>query len=133
MAAKAPDTRNKLDDNKGLKKGPKKKPKAQKPQVIKLKAVKELKQVIEGHEVTVTKYEQQETKAQSFKRTHGYSRSIQRAMNRLGVTSFEAYKAHRNKTKKAAIKVRQEKHKASVAFKMANRKGSKTGSKKKSS
>lgn len=116
MKTKAPDTRGKLDDNKGLK--VKKKAKNQKK-----KSLDQFKEDhLNVHKKSLVKLTKKESKAQIFKKEHGYSLSTMRAMNRAGVVTLDAYKPIRKARKKAQKKLQQQKHAASTAFKRANRK-----------
>ena len=112
MSKSAPDTRNKLDSNKGLKRQPKK------------TNLKEIKEVLDGSKL---KFTPKETKGMIFKRIMGYSKSTDRAMNRAGVVTLEAYKEIRKARKLLERKARQKKHADSTAYKRAN--GKKKGSK----
>lgn len=121
MKSKAADTRGKLDDNKHLKKKGKPKEKKRNLNEFKEDAQKAF------HKPKI-KLEKKISKAEVFKKQHGYSLSIMRAMNRNGVVTLDAYKAIRKTKKKALKKLQQQKHAASTAFKRANRKSSNKGS-----
>lgn len=121
---KAPDTRNKLDNNKGIKK----------PKKIDIKTMgKDLKQIsIEDLRATPKK----ESKRSIFKREYGFSKTMRRNLkaaglvNESGVIIFDdflnQYKFIRKKRKAQETKARQKKHLDSVLFKRANGKKSKS-------
>jgi hypothetical protein len=111
MNKKAPDTRNKLDSNKGL--NTRKKPKK--------KSFRELKDTFEGK--TKVKLTPKKTKGQIFKETHGYSRSISLAMRKSGIADLETYRLARKSRKKAAKKAEQAKKSASRGKKLASNAG----------
>jgi len=114
--SKAPDTRGKLESVKV--------PKAKKKKAAKKKNFKELAmdltpQVIKG------KITPKKTKGQIFKETHGYSKSIARAMRKAGVADLHTYKIVRKSRKKTAHKKRQDKHSLARANRIAKRATSK--------
>lgn len=118
MSKSAPDTRNRLDSNKGLKK---------RQPIKSLKAVKEI--IIEPK----LKFAPKETKGMIFKKTFGFSKSTKRAMRRVGITTpitvdgsglnieyaFEEYVKIRRARKLTQKIARQKKHADSVAYKRA--------------
>lgn len=75
------------------------------------------------------------SKGQIFKETYGFSKTLVRNMKRNGLNPFvdnsirvlEEYRAIRKARKKAALKIKQERHTKSVAYKRAN--GKKKGAK----
>lgn len=126
MSKNAPDTRNKLDSNKNIKRD-------SHPKKIKRKPIsnpKELKKVFEG-DVHATQYEdkkkEKRSKGQIFKSTNGYSKTMKRLMNKYAVTTPDEYKPIRKKRQEAEKKIRQKKHADSTAHKRAH--GKKKGSK----
>lgn len=113
MSKKTPDTRNKLDNNKGSK--PRKKPKLEK------------KKLSDLGRTSKVKVEKKVSKGQLFKAQHGYSKTMKRNMHKHGVTTVEEYKVVRKKRKQAERKIQQDKHSKSTAYKRAN--GKKKGAK----
>lgn len=107
------DTRNKLDDNSHLK---------QRRNNSK-KTFKSLKDELSDNNPSVIKLKKTKvpTKGQIFKQTHGYSKSIYKAMkkNLVGIItgdSLKAYRELRNERKRAARKVAAKKRSDSVAI-----------------
>ena len=117
MSKKAPDTRNKLDNNKGAKKK------------VHHKKKNSLKQF--HNNKTKFNLEKKPTKGEIFKQERGFSKSAKRSMQKLGLPvsadSLPELKKARKLRKLKETKIRQEKHKASTAYKRAN--GKKKGSK----
>lgn len=128
---KAPDTRNKLDDNKGIKKEVKKKIGIP----ITEDTLKEFKQIIGGPKV-VFKECWKKTKGQIFKESNGFSKTTRRNLKAANLLDqwgkileedpLNKYKFIRKKRKAAETKARQKKHLDSVLFKRANGKKNKS-------
>jgi hypothetical protein len=127
MSKNAPDTRNKLDNNKSNK--PKRK-----PTVIKLT---EIKRVIDQPGVVKLKAEKKPTKGQLFKKENGYSKTMKRNLKKadLSPNMIDIYKEKRKARKAKERKAKRIKRETSVTFKRLNgkKKGSKSQGKKKSS
>lgn len=130
MRSKAPDTRGKLDSNRDLNKAPKKKITLFKREEVesttkapkKTSSIKQIKEKIyKDHTVSNVKIKiaPKESNGQIFKKTHGYSKSMKRAMNNAGVVSLEAYRPIRKARKKAVKKVQQDKRSLSKAKRSA--------------
>ena len=122
MSKKTPDTRNRLDNNKSIKKTkPKKKG-----------SLKELR-----HNKTKSKsnLEKKPTKGELFKQQHGFSKSTKRAMQKQGLPvageSIAELKVIRKARKKKQLKVKQDKHKTALAKRGAGKSKTSTPSKKK--
>ena len=119
------DTRNKLDDNSHLK---------QRRNNSK-KTFKSLKDDLSDNKPSISRKVKAPTKGQIFKQTHGFSRSVARAMKRAGLhadfPTFEVYKILRRNIKKAARKIAQAKHSDSVAIKKYGKDTTKKSNKKK--
>lgn len=121
MSKKAPDTRNRLDNNKGLNKKTKPKKKG---------SLRELQQ-----QKTKFKLEKKPTKGQLFKQQHGFSKSTKRAMQKQGLPvsgeSIAELRVIRKARKKKQLKVKQDKHKTALAKRGAGKSKSSTPGKKK--
>lgn len=121
MSKKAPDTRNRLDNNKGLNKKTKPKKKG---------SLKELQQ-----NKTKFKLEKKPTKGEIFKQQHGFSKSTKRAMQKQGLPvsgeSIAELRVIRKARKKKQLKVKQDKHKTALAKRGAGKSKSSTPGKKK--
>jgi len=122
MSKKTPDTRNRLDNNKSIKKTkPKKKG-----------SLKELR-----HNKTKSKsnLEKKPTKGELFKQQHGFSKSTKRAMQKQGLPvageSIAELKVIRKARKKKQLKVKQDKHKTALAKRGAGKSKTSTPGKKK--
>lgn len=124
MSKKTPDTRNRLDNNKGVKKTkPKKKGSLKKLQ----------------HNKTKTKsksnLEKKPTKGELFKQQHGFSKSTKRAMQKQGLPvageSIAELRVIRKARKKKQLKVKQDKHKTALAKRGAGKSKTSTPGKKK--
>lgn len=115
---KSPDTRNKLDNNQKLKK------RVKKPITI----IELRKAVIDS--ATARKREPiKETKGETFKKLHGYSKSMKRNLDKHNDISaikysdaLNRYREIRKERKKAEKLASQKKHQASVAYKRTNKK-----------
>lgn len=118
------DTRNKLDDNSHLK---------QRRNNSK-KTFKSLKDELSDNKPSVAKSKKL-TKGQIFKQTHGFSRSIARAMKKAGLhadfPTFEVYKTLRRSIKKAARIEAAKKRSDSVAIRKYGKDTTKKSNKKK--
>jgi hypothetical protein len=114
---KAPDTRGKLESVKIPKK------KVIKKSTPKKKTFKEFKEEIK--EPSKLKFTPKKTKGQIFKETHGFSKSILRAMRRNGFynspSGFIAYKEVRREKKKLLKKQQQDRRALKRAQGSANR------------
>lgn len=118
---KYPDTRNKLDNNKPVKK--------KKPTVV---AMRNLQKAISENPIKELPLklnkEKKPSKGSIFKKATGYSKTMKRNMKKSGAVTVESYKRDVRKTRKlAATKLRQKKHSDSVAYKRANGKKGKSG------
>lgn len=117
MSKKTPDTRNKLDSNKGINKRTKRK--TNKKSSLKNSNTKKLK-LPKGP-----------SKGSIFKKEHGFSKTAKRNMQKIGLLIIEenlkVLKENRKARKLKEKQVRQEKHKTSSAYRRANskKKGSK--------
>lgn len=120
--SKAPDTRGKLESVKV--------PKAKKKKAAKKKSFKEFAKEHTPQAIK-TKITSKKTKGQIFKETHGYSKSLKRAMRRVSLDpmvysdSLNEYRAIRKKRKQVAKKKRQDKHSLARANRIAKRATSK--------
>lgn len=123
MSKKAPDTRNRLDNNKGIKKTKTK---------LKKKdgSLKELQ-----HNKTKFKLEKKPTKGELFKQQHGFSKSTKRAMQKQGLPvsdkSIAELRVIRKARKKKQLKVKQDKHRTALAKRGAGKSKTSTPGKKK--
>lgn len=97
MRNKAPDTRNKLDDNKGIKKHPKKK-KSNK---------KTFGDIIKKDSTSVNSNSQKLTKGEIFKKANGFSKSTKRSLTKNGLNPFmmDILKAIRKERKLSLIHI----------------------------
>lgn len=138
---KAPDTRNRLDSNKGLNKRTITSKKKKSTYRASFQEFKEETKAINSP--IKLKGEKKPTKGQLFKKEKGYSKTMKRLLHKHHVSGentlekLNNYKKIRKARKKAETKIRQEKHKASVLYKRTNKKtkgssGSKPASKTKS-
>lgn len=138
---KAPDTRNKLDSNKGLNKRTITSKKKNK--ITYRASFQEFKEEAKAIDSPIKlKGEKKPTKGQLFKKEKGYSKTMKRNLQKhsqLGkdLISLADYRQIRKTRKKKEKKIRQEKHQASVLYKRTNKKtkgssGSKPASKTKS-
>lgn len=124
MSKSAPDTRDKLDSNKGLKKKPK-------PKLVTLGEIH-----TNFKDKSKRKYIPKETKGQAFKRIMGFSKSTLRAMRRSGISlpktlegsvmaieyALEEYRLIKKRRRFAQKMVRQKKHSDSTAYKRSHSK-----------
>ena len=123
MSKKAPDTRNRLDNNKGIKKTKTK---------LKKKdgSLKELQQ-----NKSKFKLEKKPTKGEAFKKVHGFSKSTKRAMQKQGLPvsdkSIAELRVIRKARKKKQLKVKQYKHRTALAKRGAGKSKTSTPGKKK--
>lgn len=121
MSKSAPDTRNRLDNNKGLKKKNKTKKKG---------SLRELQQ-----NKAKFKLEKKPTKGELFKQQHGFSKSTKRAMQKQGLPvsgeSIAELRVIRKARKKKQLKVKQDKHKTALAKRGAGKSKTSTPGKKK--
>lgn len=123
---KTPDTRNKLESVKV----PKKKK-------VRESSIKQLKQLKTNFDLPSLKeldkkIFSKKSRGQIFKETHGFSRSIARAMKKNGFhiteSSYESYKKLRGDRKKEAKKIAQDKRSVSRVVRKSG--GNKTSKKK---
>jgi hypothetical protein len=111
MSKKAPDTRNKLDNNKNSK-----------PKKIKKISHKDLKKETESEKSVLSlSAEKKPSKGEIFKKENGYSKTMKRNMRKSGASSPKDYAVSVRKPRKLAErKVRQKKHADASAYKRAN-------------
>lgn len=110
MSKKAPDTRNKLDNNKQSKKKtfPKNKEK---------RSLKDLSNKIHSGDTISVKVVKKESNGSVFKKTKGYSKTMKRNMHKNGVKTLEEYAISVRKPRKLAEKkARQKKHSEKLAY-----------------
>jgi hypothetical protein len=121
MSKKAPDTRNRLDNNKGLNKSHKPKKKG---------SLKELQ-----NNKTKFKLEKKPSKGELFIKAYGFSKSTKRAMQKNGLPvtseSIAELRVIRKARKKKQLKIKQDKHKTALAKRGAGKSKSSTPGKKK--
>lgn len=111
MSKKAPDTRNKLDNNKNSK-----------PKKIKKVSHKDLKKEMDSQKPVLSlSAKKKPTKGEIFKKEHGYSKTMKRNMRKSGTSTPKEYAVSVRKPRKLAErKVRQKKHTDASAYKRAN-------------
>lgn len=115
MSKKAPDTRNRLDNNRNSK------PKSKTQKFTQ----KELKEELKTISLKI-KVEKKPSKGNLFKTLHGYSKTLKRNMNKHNLNpvvysdSINEYKGIRKKRKLSETKTRQNKHQVSVTYKRLN-------------
>lgn len=117
MSKNAPDTRNKLDNNR----------KAKTKKVAKKRTLEELLGTFK--EKDQKKKVSKRLSAEDFKKVHGYSRSVLRNMKKLGIInqysqevtdySITQYRASRKARKDAEKKLQQKKHSDAKLHRMA--------------
>lgn len=121
---KYPDTRNKLDSNKGIKNS---------TVTVKKKSTKITMGDLRANVKTENKEkspikltaEKKPSKGSLFKKRIGYSKTMKKNMKKRGVLTVAEYRLMRKARKLAATKIRQKKHSDSVAYKRANGKKAK--------
>lgn len=114
MSKKAPDTRNKLDNNKNSN-----------PKKLKKISHKDLKKETDSQKSVITlTAEKKPSKGELFKKEKGYSKTMKRLMRKSGTSSPKEYAVSvRKPRKQAETKLRQKKHSDAAAYKRANGKG----------
>lgn len=123
MSKVAPDTRNKLDDNKPLKK------KNTNTRRVTLGDLPKKTLKTSGNDLPLKlNIKKKPTKGELFKKEKGYSLTQHKNMLKYDV-DLEGLKLRTKKRKEAEERIKKEKHKESVAFKKANGKKGAKGSK----
>jgi hypothetical protein len=112
MSQKTPDTRNKLDNNKGINTRPKRIIK--KGESVNLQTFKES---IHPSHVKAKKV----SNGEIFKKTHGFSKTMKRLMQKHEVYTVAEYRVLIKARKLTEKKARQKKHSDSVAYKKHNK------------
>lgn len=126
MSKKAPDTRNRLDNNRKTNTV-----KIKKPKKIPIKNLADHLFSEKEKGIVKLKKENKPSKGELFKKANGYSKTLKRSMNKHHIETVEQYKIYRKKRKKEETKARQKKHETSVLYKRTHKSDKKSGGKKK--
>lgn len=113
MSTKAPDTRNRIDNQRNVT------PRKKKTKIVTKKDLVDV--FLEDHTAKISK-EKKPTKGELFKKANGYSKTMKRnlAKHDLSSNMIGNYKEIRKARKKIEKKAEQAKHAKSVAFKKLN-------------
>ena len=126
MKSKAPDTRNKLDSNAGIKRQTIKKRTSNAP-----RSVGDLVRIMAG-DLKPLPVKNKETNGEIFKKANGYTKTRKRQLKKHGLTPFmmDQYKDLIKKRKAREKAIRQEKRKVSTTNRRLKGKSSNTPKKK---